>query len=368
MDAKEKQNLIYRKIEYFYDLWNHYLHNATSNFSGLTLYSPHLLLKDISDEYKYQKFSNENNRKFFKKKLEIYMKRDLIRNQYLLEFHKLNSALGNKNYEIANEITRTLLNKFNVGKYFSSCFDELVALLFDDSNNFSAIKTLTNDIIIEFMLKGKTLNQIKKMIRDIFDNITEYKDEKGTTRYHTSFPFKSLKIKYDDIKNKPEVRDRINNLSTIQRIKTIKYLYDEKDTNYFVLFNIMGLKYSGKKTFKIKDIEFYTYPNHKIIKVDTDFYHEYFRNKEPEKTLNALVPIIASNEYVAEELAREKLESILAMLRTINIGEPYYEIKDEYMVLSKSKRPLIVFYGKRDITGQQIDTKRTRAIYNLGNC
>ena len=364
MELVEKQKIIDRKVEYFCDLWNNSLQNATSNFSGLTLYSPHLLLKDIMDEYKYQKLSNENNRKFFKRKIENYMERNLIKSNYFLEFHKLNEALGNKKYEIANEITRNLLNKFSLGKYFLSCFDELMSILFDESTDYQTIKTLTNDVIIEFLLKGKTLKQIKKMISIIFSKVKESKYENGNIRYHTSFPFESLKLKYEDIKTNQKVREQINNLSDEERIKTIKYLYEEKDTNFYVIFNIIGLKHSSKRSFKVKNVSFYSFFHYKVIKKDTDFYNENFGNSENKETLNALVPVIANNSYVAEELAREKLEGILSLVKVANMGNTYYEIKDEYIILNNKKDPIMMSTREKNNTEKQIETKKTRANYS----
>jgi hypothetical protein len=64
-------NSVEERLQYFVDYWKDRNTGITARKSFIKLYSPRALINEFSDEVKFKKLSNKDNKKFFFDQIKI---------------------------------------------------------------------------------------------------------------------------------------------------------------------------------------------------------------------------------------------------------------------------------------------------------
>nr|MDA3861722.1 hypothetical protein [Melioribacteraceae bacterium] len=71
-------NNIEKKVEFWQELWENLINNFLKKSYGLVIYNPHILIDDIISEIEENDFRNQDNRNYFRSKINYYLKNDTI--------------------------------------------------------------------------------------------------------------------------------------------------------------------------------------------------------------------------------------------------------------------------------------------------
>ena len=160
------------KIIYWVDLWNDLVDHFTKDHYGLELDNPHVLLLVLVDEIEYDELRNEEVRKYLLEGLGKALKVDpVVKKEIPTEFSLLLHAFNNQALYYLLRTCKSILPFFQGGRYFHETFNVLRASLSDPnwkSGEEEQIRSLTNSLIVELLLKGYGLKSIREMPRNIF--------------------------------------------------------------------------------------------------------------------------------------------------------------------------------------------------------
>ncbi|ACU07547.1 hypothetical protein FIC_01097 [Flavobacteriaceae bacterium 3519-10] len=326
---------IENKIEYWQDLWHHLIDNFLKKSYGLNLYNVHILLEDIIVEIEENNFRNDENRKFFKGKLDEYFSTDKTLSELFYSDFKYLCRIfhePNKN-NLIYTISKDILTKFQKGLYFTKCLENLIEILFNHLSLGDTLKEInyyTQNIIIEFIKKGYVLKDIKKFTDKIFDNyqiINNGEEDILVTTYPHNISYSDYKVdgQIDRENLNLAISNVISNLTLKDRIQEFINIYNKEREEAYYIFVIQGLR--GDQGFEIGDIAFYS-PSQKRFAVNDNFDDEELQSDKDDKYIQAAVKVdfLASESSLA--IAISKLQNAINLLHT------YYDTKIEIEIIT----------------------------------
>jgi hypothetical protein len=345
-----KSSEVTNLIKYWVDVWEDLIINNNKNSYGLTFISPHLILLDIIDEIEMNSFKNVEVKKYYKRKIEDYVKNDVtIHSKFKTRFDMLRREFGGNNYMYMSQLCKEMVKEFKSGKFFRECFLQLKKQLLEPNPNiksYQTIKLLSEQLIIELVLKGYDLKSIRKFPIHIFSTYHKYSDHHVVTDYPHTIRIKDFIIgngETDYIAYNMAVMNEVDQASVEERLERfLGYFFRERET-YTYIFNIEGL--IGVGEWIVGDVHFYspnelTYIQNSFREKEKDQLHEeYFHGTVENHFINAAVQVevLDVNSSVTE--AVEKIEKALDTIRCFYHSEVKFEVAtEEYYVLDKESK------------------------------
>lgn len=335
---KYKPEEITGNIKYWVDLWEDLIDNFTKNLYGLTLENPRLLLRDIIDEVESYNFKNTDNKKYFREKIGERLRNDLaIKNFLKVEFTLLIREFELQRWTYLKSMCKTLLLKFETGAYFKETLANLKDILLSDKDNKQSIRTLSQNLIIEFLIKGYSLKTTREFAKNVFDKYYIKADKQLITSFpHTSnwkYLLEGEKLKQEEYFKK--VMAEIDSVTIPERIDKLEYYFFKKTSDNYFIFEIEGLK--GNVDIWIGEVNFYSPDVKKYIKHELipDCNSEIFDRKQKEKFVNAAVKISMVDSDGAKDHAIEKINKALDFLRVNLHPKTSFEILPSYLIVDE---------------------------------
>ena len=289
------------RIEFWKEIWKDLISNFLKRPAfGLKLYNPHILVEDIITEIEDNSFKNLDNKNYFYQQLNYYLKNDPVVKKDLCSKFQLarkNFEPNKTNYLL--EILKDLKTSFSSGFYFDKSLELLIDLLMQEKDItkefINESNYLSQVIIIEFMKRKYTFEDIIDFPKRIFENY-EYEDD---GRLVTNFPHGLNYADYEKIDNKTEpkfyddVKQIMDNLSTVKRLKALSNLFNKKTDKVHYIFVVEGLK--GSANIEIAGVTFYSLDQKRYTEIsdDPDFDEEnlQIRKEKDFKFLQAAVEV-----------------------------------------------------------------------------
>ena len=334
------------KIKYWVDLWEDLIENFDNDSYGLNLVNPNLLLMDIIDEIRFNRLRNSGNKNFFITKMGKMLNSDpiikkLFKSDFTLIIKELNS---NRPPEYLIQLCEDISELFGEGLYFYQSCDFLKGLLLnttsnqDDEKNISLI---SQNLMVEFILIGYSLNTIINFPSNLFDKYTTIGSEDDELLI-TKFP---LNLKSEDFQdgedfNKNDyneaIKHEIKSLSISDRIERLKFYYDEQPSEGYAILKVEGLK--GNVDLKIGNVNFYKPKIENYVgKTETNVFDvnklKYFGNETTPSFINAAVKIKYRDLESAKLLAVESIDKSLDILRCHIHSEVPFKINSDKLII-----------------------------------
>jgi hypothetical protein len=319
---KLKLSKNFEKIVYWIDTWED-LFNNFDNYYGLELVNPHLILIDIKNEIQLNKLKNKKNVFFFKKKISNFIKFDpVIKGDYKSDFILIIKELDLNRPEYFLELCNAILDDFKKGEYFYKTIEKLERILLNPTksdDDFKLIYYLSQNLIVEFILKGFSLKTIRSFPENIFDDYTIIEGKFISTKFPHGIEINGYKKgnSWDYETYSKIVSEKIQQLSVEDRIKSIKnYYYIKPDQGNFI-FQIEGLV--GKNEINIGNVCFYSPLNKKYI-TNKSRDLEFFGAEKP-IFMNAVINLRYIDVENAKDIALERINSALDVIKLFRSEE-----------------------------------------------
>lgn len=343
---KFKSNEVTESIKYWVDVWDDLISNSNKNSYGLTFMSPHLILLDIVDEIEMNAFKNKEVKKFYQRKIDDYVQSDpTVKSKFLSGFQLIRREFHGSNYLYLGQLCKEMLKEFKQGKFFTECYLQLKQLLLGSSNNSNdknSIKVLTEQLIIELVLKGYDLKSIQKFPLHLFSSY-EWVGKNLITSYPHSVKAelytRNKQIDYYAYNN--DITNEIDKVTLEGRLdRLLSYFFKEKEI-YTYLFNVEGL--IGVGEWFVGDVHFYSPAEVTYIKDpmrDMDqLPEEFFKGTLENHFINAAVQVEVLDFASSKIAAIEKIEKALDLIRCYYSSDANFEIvTEEYYVVDQEGR------------------------------
>ncbi|WP_225037062.1 hypothetical protein [Winogradskyella sp. SM1960] len=340
------------KIKFWNELWEDLIHNFLKKSYGLTLYSPHILIEDIIVEIEENQFRNKENRKYFYSRLSEFLENDIVIKKHLKsEFTLLRKDFNSDKTNYILALSKKINESFKKGIYFQKTLALTEKILLEDSDldiDFvNQINYYSQSLIVELIRKSYALEDIKKFVENIFDNIHYHGDSLITDYPHNVdyAKYKNKDEKIDFKKAEEVIKNIIDKLSTSDRIKRLSYYYNKKTEKVKYIFFIKGIKGDIEKT--IFDVNFYNINIKRYTEDDRSFDSEDLqKDLKKDKYLQAAVEIDYLLPKSSLKLAKSKIENALDILACyFNFKTDVSLNESKYVIVNKDGRMLFSTSG-----------------------
>lgn len=343
------------KVEFWKELWVDLIDDFLKRSYGFKLYSPQILVEDIITEIQENQFRNTENKKYFSIKVNEYVQNDeIIKSILKSEFSLLQKAIHTKKNGYILSLCKQINSTLKKGVYFNHTLKlaQNVILLNSeiDINFVNKINYYSQSLIVEFIKKTYTLEDIKKFVENIFDEYSYYKSTSGLrTKFPHQFDYKDFKKedgKTDVESYEQAIKDKIENLTFKDRIKTLAYYYNKRTKKVKYIFVIRGLKGETDIDNTILGVHFYSVDEKKLSIEDEDSFKNLQRkSNKKEKYLQASVDVDYLMARSSSIIAKRKIETAIDILycyfnikTPISYAEYGYSVfdEDDSMLFSKA--------------------------------
>lgn len=313
-------------LEYWYDEWQSFSRKVKNGLIGIDIVNVRTFLLDVINEYDLNKFESENNRKIYLKLIEKFVSEKhikLYRDELLILKEKLEKKDSQAVYVIAKELTK----KVSKESFAQMLFDELFIII--EKKQFSKkdrikIKNLTKNIIIDLVTSGRNIEDIEKLLLDVFQT------------YRTDGEEIYIFFKYTppELSSK-QAMEFIDNLSVKDRLEIFRRNLIAEQSNYLFIFPVWGMIASNLKNEDDLMLDLHVYDPAKEKKLPVDeLFDEMFNTKKYEEDVehtnkydsrcNVLVKVNAISNNVARKIAEDKYLTFLS-LANLNFANTHNE-------------------------------------------
>ena len=341
------------KIKFWVELWGDLINNFLKRSYGLTLYSPHILIEDIIVEIEENQFRNKENRKYFYSNLSDFLKNDeVIQNYFKSEFTLLRKDLNSDKTNYILALSKKINDSFKKGIYFHKTLALTEAILLEDTELdiqfVNKINYYSQSLIVELIRKSYALEDVKKILKNIFGNYRYYGDS-----LITDFPHNINYSDYEDENGKIDfkkaeevVKNVMDNLSYKDRIKKLSYYYNKKTEKVKYIFFIKGIK--GEIDKSIFGVNFYNINQKRFTEEDRTYDSEDLqKHLEKDKYLQAAVEIDYLLPKSSLKFAKAKIENALDILACyIRFTTEVSLNESKYIIVDKDNRIIFSTTGR----------------------
>lgn len=334
---------ITEKTKYWVDLWEEIIEDFRNKSYDKDLINPHLLLKNIVDEIKYNEFKNSRNISYFLDKFNYFLKEDeVIKKSFNIDFTLIRNELASKSKRFGYCIIlcEQIMKSFQNGDYYKDSCDRLKDVILDSQwKDENEISLLSLNLIVELILVGYTIDEIKTIPKEIFNKYSVIKPN-DVEIINTLFPT-SLNTKnyhhdgvFDRASYNEDLKAEIDSLSISDRLDKLKSYFDKEYSEGYGIFHIEGLK--GTIDINVGDVNFYS-PNidncTSFLKIDTTKYDTFNELKlecvdeNDPSFVNAAVKIKHRGFDSARKQALEIIETSLDIIRLYSHSETPLRVK-----------------------------------------
>ncbi|ADO77224.1 hypothetical protein [Halanaerobium praevalens] len=321
------------------DIWSDLIDNFNKKYYGLDLINPQLII----DEINFNELKNKNNNDYFYDQLKVMTSQDpILKSNFKSEFSLLKKEFKNNSNDFLRILCYEILEFFTKGKYFKKTFSMLKNILLNSNNeesSYNKIRTLSQTLIVELLLKGYNLETIKKLPENIFDKYNNHGEVISTNFPHNeSWEDYKNNGEFDQAAFNEKIKTIIDNLSIEDRLNKF-YEYWSGKKEYYFIFEIIGLR--GEVNFNIGKVNFYNPKIKKYIKNKKQKRNsEFFNNENDDKLfLNAAVKIETIDIKEGENKALELIERALDLLRSYKSPKKVnYKVNKACIVVDKNGR------------------------------
>lgn len=264
----------------------------------------HVIIIQILDEIQFNNFKSKENKEYFKRMIGKNLKSDFVAKEIFNDrLNKIIQKIDNSEVNFLNGICKEIKRQFDNGDYYIKVCNNFINLFL--VKNFSddvkdKIKFLGKSLILELVLQGDDIENIKNIIKNLNKKITE----------------NSVQFIEDYLKDIFIVEKRI------------------------VIFQIAGLR--GKCDVKFGNINIYSpYVKTYINKDKLESYNkniEYYNNDERDRKLNIAILMEKPKGYNYWN------EAIKIASKVFNFLEVYLEYSEDMKIEIESKSLLLVDY------------------------
>ena len=336
---------ITEKTKYWADLWEEIIDEFSNSLYGNELVNPHLLLMNLLDEIRYNKLQSKRNNTYFLNKIRYFLKTDkVIKKSFNTDFKLIVGELSQKSqrFEYFILLCEQTIESFQNGIYFKESCDLLKKIILStkwEDGDENEIALISQNLIIELILTGYSIKEIKKIPQNIFDKYELIDTDSGEilrSKYPLSIHTKEYTKDgvFDEASYKEAAKAEIDSLSISDRINRLKYYFDNELSEGYGIYHIEGLKGNvdlniGKVNFYSPKIENYTNSTStpKVKAKDFEEKKLEFYDSQAHSFINAAVKIKYRDFESAKNHSMEIIEKSLDMLRLYTYSKTPFHIK-----------------------------------------
>ncbi|BAU29279.1 hypothetical protein DFP93_11688 [Aneurinibacillus soli] len=329
-----EDGVINDKIKYWIDIWGELIGNLNLNSYGLSLINPQTIVNDIIDEIVSNKMRNKENKSYFLKQINRFLDEDeIIKRIYEIEFKVIRDYLNSDKNEYLISVCKRIREFFTEGSYLKETYKLLKSILLSKEvtdSSYERILCLSQSLIVELMLKGFDLKNIKQMPVNIFKKyilhgkyiITDYPHNLDIGEFESE----------DDYTN--SIKNKMDNLSVEERLTDFENYFEKESVDMLVIFQIEGLiAYEG---FTCGEVHFYSPRVDKYISQPEEAKDREIFFREDEHIFNAAVWVNAIDDRVARYTAINKIEKAFDLLRCFYKSKVDFKVvKDDCLILDE---------------------------------
>ncbi|GGG95790.1 hypothetical protein GCM10011416_11820 [Polaribacter pacificus] len=342
------ENHIINRTTFWIELWEDLIKDFLKKSFGLSLQTPHTLIEDIITEIEENSFKNKNNKEYFYSKINDYSENDpVIKKQFASKFKLLRSNFNSDRTKLILEIAKNIKVEFEKGKYFDNNLELLCKHLNKnepiDIQFISDIKNLTQNVIVEFIIKGYSLKDTEKFSSNIFDEY--HLHSKISNTYYSNFPhninhniYISNDGVYDYEKFNKELKKIIDNLTTEKRIRTLSYYYYKAKERANYIFEIRGIK--GSALLKIAGVTFYSLDKKRFITKEASSAREILNSKNKDNEEKFVQVSVEIDDYLLPNSslskALNKLENAIDLINCYINNKTSIEVNSSNYIIEQN--------------------------------
>ncbi|SNR37774.1 HEPN domain-containing protein [Flavobacterium sp. ov086] len=319
-----------QRINFWTELWQDLIKNFLKKSAfGLNLYSPHILVEDIIVEIEENHFQNLDNKKFLYNRLNFFIDNDqVIKKEMRSKFNIVRKNFEPPKFNYLLEALNDIRNNFESGFYFDKSLILLVdSLILEEeiTNDFiKSCKYLSEVLIIEFIKRNYSLDDIKKFAEYIFD---EYEYENSDKiRVFTNFPhgidYENYWIAEDEVDPKfyAEVRDLMDTLTSRERLLSLSNLYYKKTEKVYYIFIVEGLK--GDTVVEIGGVTFYSLNSKRFTNMPDNPTEDYENLQQDREEIDRFLQAAVEVDYLKPRSSLK--QAINKMENSLDLISCYY--------------------------------------------
>ncbi|WP_339099759.1 hypothetical protein [Candidatus Enterococcus lemimoniae] len=313
-------------LEYWYEEWMFFSDKVKAGNLGIEIVNIRVILLDIINEYELNKFKSDRNRKIYIELVNRLIKKTHIK-KYIDELIILKDAMEKKDSRNTYVFAKLISNKISEENFGQILFDDLLVIL--KSKVFSKsvredINNITKDLIIDLVTFGVDVEDIKKMLLEVFETYFYSKEEVYITfKYVPKGLTKEESISY------------IDDLSISERLELFRSKLKVSKTDYLFIFPVWGLiaPHFGENDNQIFSLNVYDPLNEKKFP-DNDHFDETFKIKKSEgkeaddfksiSRCNVAIKVNSVSKKAAMKSAEEKYSIFLSFLN-FNFADKHKE-------------------------------------------
>lgn len=338
------------RIELWVNLWEDLIDNVSKGAYDFELYNPRILVDDILDEIEFNELQNRENKLFFYDKLSTYINEDdVIKNRFLSQFKILRRDFNTDRINLIKQIALEIQHIFLKGIYFKESLDLLKKNLLNEIeatyHDYQKLKYVSTSLIIEFIKRGYSVEDIKKLPRNILDDYEIIAEEYLTTKFPHDIKEESFFIAKDGFDRAAfnnAIINKIKQLTIEERLDALSFYFDKTKEPVYYIFSIQGIK--GDETLKIGDVTIFA-PG-----------QESFLNEENSRF--TMIFSESAHMYVAVEInylmpSSSLQEAISKIENTFDLVSCYFKIKttlslneSNYVIANKSGELVSSSFGR----------------------
>lgn len=316
LEKFENDELYSHLLEYFYEQWIDISEEVENKNLGIGIINHRVLINDINNEYIYNSYSNDNNRKTYIRLLNELLQKDYL-TIYNNEIQLIKEFLEKKDFEMVYIISEKLSTKLQNNNFVIEIYSKIEKLLFNKEytkDSRKQVKELTKEIIIDLVTFGLNIKEIKNLLIEAFKSYTIIESD----------IYVGYLDKLDDLSDEKKVA-YLDNININERLNCFKkHLYNDKKEYYFI-FPLFGLRGPFKKgSFLLNNATVY-HPDIYESPYSKDIYFMNFDNDNNDKSKTSTcyveIKIFSNSAKAGQEKAINELNNV------INILNFYYSSK-----------------------------------------
>lgn len=270
------------KLRYWVDLWESMIEDLSDPLYGLVYMNPHLLVRHIIDEIVFNNFKNPDNRAFFQKQLDLFLKSDpATKKLFSADMALIRREFGGTRFEYLLQLCRTVDLSYGESSYLDELFSCLRAVICNpvwESTDDATIHMLCQCMIVELHLKGYSLETIKTLPASIFDKTDNYtfsrwfKPSIKRADYETEGKFHFPRYN-------AALQAEFENLDVESRMESFRRYFHPEARKVHLIFQVEGLK-GDTLDISLANVNLYSPKMKRLIKSIPGVNQDYLRDEE----------------------------------------------------------------------------------------